>query len=151
MKCRKQNWSREVPCFQTDDENSQLVPPPVYLAKRLRIGITELVILYSTLLNILEKLVYIFPNKITRLHRLQRQDYAQRITISRLYIDNLLSGSGFLRRIALSDACVFQFSGVVNTQNNVTRIWGTENRKEIKQHEYMNNKAKSKGLVSCAG
>lgn len=101
--------------------------------RSLRRAVIDLSIPYSTIQKILKKQIHMFPYKIRTFHELKPQDYVQRLAFVQWCMEKISSDPNFLRRIVFSDECVFHVSGIANTQN--TRIWGSENPRQIQEHE----------------
>lgn len=90
-----------------------LVPPaPKTLPedRRCRLGIP-----YSTILDMLKKLVHMFSLNVARVYQLPQQDYAQRSASSQLYGQHVARFQ-FLTSDRFSDESVFHVTGFANTQ-----------------------------------
>ncbi|GFX42303.1 uncharacterized protein TNCV_110231 [Trichonephila clavipes] len=80
---------------------------------------------YSTVRNVLRKVVHFFPYKIRHNQQLMANDREKRLTFALTFLARVEVNASWPWKILWSDEAHFHLSGTVNTHN--CRIWDTEN------------------------
>ncbi|GFV43151.1 uncharacterized protein TNCV_1573971 [Trichonephila clavipes] len=80
---------------------------------------------YSTVRNVLRKVVHFFPYKIRHNQQLMANDREKRLTFALTFLARVEVDASWPWKILWSDEAHFHLSGTVNTHN--CRIWDTEN------------------------
>ncbi|GFX07036.1 uncharacterized protein TNCV_1556391 [Trichonephila clavipes] len=80
---------------------------------------------YSTVWNVLRKVVHFFPYKIRHNQQLMANDREKRLTFALTFLARIEVDASWPWKILWSDEVHFHLSGTVNTHN--CRIWDTEN------------------------
>ncbi|GFW58546.1 uncharacterized protein TNCV_718461 [Trichonephila clavipes] len=80
---------------------------------------------YSTVWNVLRKVVHFFPYKIRHNQQLMANDREKRLTFALTFLARVEVDASWPWKILWSDEAHFHLSGTVNTHN--CRIWETEN------------------------
>lgn len=96
-----------------------------------RLGV-ELQIPQSSVWRILRKRLRMKPYRLQLLQQLRDGDREKRLAFC-VDIQTRLEEDGFIDRLIFGDESTFHLSGKVNKHN--VRIWGTENPREIVEHE----------------
>lgn len=94
-KCRKQNWLRQATVFEADGGNSHF--PVVLSTEQSPWG--ELLQISGFRTKSPKHQFYMFPYKVTSVHKFKQQWYAQRTAFSHSFIDNMSSDTGFIHQI----------------------------------------------------
>lgn len=92
----------------------------------------ELQIPQSSVWRILRKRLKMKPYRLQMLQQLRDDDKVKRLAFC-VEIQTRFEEDGFIDRLIFGDESTFHISGKVNKHN--LRIWGTENPREIVQHE----------------
>ncbi|GFX03738.1 uncharacterized protein TNCV_2113101 [Trichonephila clavipes] len=88
-------------------------------------------VLYSTVWNVLRKVVHFFPYKIRHNQQLMANDREKRLTFALTFLARVEVDASWPWKILWSDEAHFHLSGTVNTHN--CRIWDTENPRTFQE------------------
>ncbi|GFV69200.1 uncharacterized protein TNCV_3861241 [Trichonephila clavipes] len=88
-------------------------------------------VLYSTVWNVLRKVVHFFPYKIRHNQQLMANDREKRLTFALTFLARVKVDASWPWKILWSDEAHFHLSGTVNTYN--CRIWDTESPRTFQE------------------
>jgi hypothetical protein len=86
---------------------------------------------YSTVWNVLRKMVHFFPYKISHNQQLLAIDREKRLTFALTFLARVEVDASWPWQVLWSDEAHFHLSGIVNTHN--CRIWDTENPRTFQE------------------
>ncbi|GFW18470.1 uncharacterized protein TNCV_1184971 [Trichonephila clavipes] len=86
---------------------------------------------YSTVWNVLRKVVHFFPYKIRHNQQLMANDREKRLTFALTFLARVEVDASWPWKILWSDKAHFHLSGTVNTHN--CRVWDTENPRTFQE------------------
>ncbi|GFV57924.1 uncharacterized protein TNCV_2801901 [Trichonephila clavipes] len=86
---------------------------------------------YSTVWNVLRKVVHFFPYKIRHNQQLMANDREKRLTFALTFLARVEVDASWPWKILWSNEAHFHVSGTVNTHN--CRIWDTENPRTFQE------------------